>query len=210
MNSLRLQFWSLESLALKPVWTGFSCYLSYEDTGHQQMAEPLTRICKAKEGTSLEEEKFGPELPQSHIFFFLFLKLEYTWFTVLCFCCITVWISHMYTYIPPSWASPLLHPTPLGHPRALNWAPCAVQLLPTSQLFNASQSLPLHLQEAKLRAHLLCNRFRRRELRRSQLHTTNFSFLTWQCVKSRFNPSAKEYEGGELPEGLCSTFVCIL
>ena len=44
----------------------------------KQMAEPLTRICKAKEGTSLEEEKFGPELPQSHIFFFLFLKLEYT------------------------------------------------------------------------------------------------------------------------------------
>ena len=96
------------------------------------MAEPLTRICKAKEGTSLEEEKFGPELPQSHIFFFLFLKLEYTWFTVLCFCCITVWISHMYTYIPPSWASPLLHPTPLGHPRALSWAPCVIQQLPTS------------------------------------------------------------------------------
>ena len=113
----------------------------------------------------------------------------------------------IYTYICVSSLLHLPHPTPLGHPRALNWAPCAVQLLPTSQLFYASQSLPLHLQEAKLRAHLLCNKFRRRELRRSQLHTTNFSFLTWQCVKSRFNPSAKEYEGGELPEGLCSTFV---
>ena len=56
----------------------------------RQTAEPLTRICKAKGGTSLEEEKFGPELPQSHIFFFLFLKLEYNRFTVLCFCCSTV------------------------------------------------------------------------------------------------------------------------
>ena len=113
----------------------------------------------------------------------------------------------IYTYICVSSLLHLPHPTPLGHPRALNWAPCAVQLLPTSQLFYASQSLPLHLQEAKLRAHLLCNRFRGRELRRSQLHMTNFSFLTWQYVKSWFNLSAKAYEGGELPEGLCSTLV---
>ena len=41
------------------------------------MAEPLTSICKAEGGTSLEEEKLGPELPQSHFFFFLFFKLEY-------------------------------------------------------------------------------------------------------------------------------------
>ena len=38
---------------------------------------------------------------------------------------------------PPSWASLLSppHPTPLGHHGAQSWAPCIVQQLPTSYLF---------------------------------------------------------------------------
>ena len=38
---------------------------------------------------------------------------------------------------PPSWAllPPLPHPAPLGHHRALGWAPCIIQQLPTSYLF---------------------------------------------------------------------------
>ena len=40
----------------------------------------------------------------------------------------------MQTYIPLSWPS-IPHPTPLGHHRAPSWAPCAVQQLPTSNLF---------------------------------------------------------------------------
>ena len=46
----------------------------------------------------------------------------------------TVWISCKYTYIPPSWAS-LPSPSPLGHHRALSWAPCAIQQVPASSLF---------------------------------------------------------------------------
>ena len=52
------------------------------------------------------------------------------------FCCITKWISYMYTYIPispPSCASlPLPHSTLLGDHKAPSWSPCAMQLLPTS------------------------------------------------------------------------------
>ena len=51
------------------------------------------------------------------------------------FCCIT-WISHMYTCILFLLALlPIPHPTPLGHHRAPEWAPCIVQQLPTSYLF---------------------------------------------------------------------------
>ena len=38
------------------------------------------------------------------------------------FCCTTIWISCKYTYIPSLLS---LLPTPLGHHRAPNWAPCA-------------------------------------------------------------------------------------
>ena len=41
-------------------------------------------------------------------------------------------------HIPPPLTllpTPLPHPTPLGHRRALSWAPCAIQQLPTSYLF---------------------------------------------------------------------------
>ena len=70
------------------------------------------------------------------------------------FCCTTKWISSMCTHIPPSTPqlcgelspttachltssshpTPSPHPTPLGHHRALSWASCAVQQLPTSCL----------------------------------------------------------------------------
>ena len=64
------------------------------------------------------------------------------------FYCTTEQISYMYTYIaflPPS------DPTPLGHHRALSWAPCAIQHLPTSSLFYTwsciyvNAILPIHL-----------------------------------------------------------------
>ena len=46
-------------------------------------------------------------------------------------------ISHKYMYIP-SFLNPLPHShhTPLGCRRALGWAPCAIQQLPTSCLFH--------------------------------------------------------------------------
>ena len=63
-------------------------------------------------------------------------KLEYNCFTMLC------WLlpcnkNQLYVYIdclppePPSHP----HPTPLGHYRAPNWAPCAIGQFPTSYLF---------------------------------------------------------------------------
>ena len=43
------------------------------------------------------------------------------------FCCITAWISHMHILLePPS------QTTPGNHHRALSWAPCVTQQLPTS------------------------------------------------------------------------------
>lgn len=44
------------------------------------------------------------------------------------FCCTMTAISSVYAYAPP-----FLHPRPHhpGHPRESNWAPCAVQRLPT-------------------------------------------------------------------------------
>ena len=52
------------------------------------------------------------------------------------FCRTIKWISHMNT---PSILNPLHppcpYPTPLGHHRALNWAPCTIQQLPTTYLF---------------------------------------------------------------------------
>ena len=51
------------------------------------------------------------------------------------FCYMTMWISSKHTYIPSFLSlSPNRHPTPLGHHRALSWAPCAVHPLPTSYL----------------------------------------------------------------------------
>ena len=44
------------------------------------------------------------------------------------------WTDDMYMYIPSLWTS-LSNPTPLGHHRVLSWAPCTIQLLPTSYLF---------------------------------------------------------------------------
>ena len=59
--------------------------------------------------------------------FSLFFQLEENCFTCVGFCCTTSWISHKYTYTPPSWAS--LPPSPLGHHIAPSWAPCAIQQL---------------------------------------------------------------------------------
>ena len=61
--------------------------------------------------------------------------------------------SLVYTYIlslldllptPGSHLTLPPHPSPLGHHRALSWAPCAVQHLPTSYLFNMWQSPPVN------------------------------------------------------------------
>ena len=56
----------------------------------------------------------------------------------MCFCCTTVWLSCMFTYIlsllslPPT---PTRHPIPLGRHRALIWAPCVYSSFPPAICF---------------------------------------------------------------------------
>ena len=54
------------------------------------------------------------------------------------FCCTTTWISLKYTHISPRSGTclPYPHLTSLGCYRALDWAPCVTQQLPTSYLFH--------------------------------------------------------------------------
>ena len=87
------------------------------------------------------------------VFIYLF---TYSCF-IMCFCCSAKWItgvcvcvcvyvcvcvSHMFMLcisicpFPPKPPS-LRHPTPLGHHRALSWAPCALPQLPTSCLVDS-------------------------------------------------------------------------
>ena len=74
-------------------------------------------------------------------------KLVLLLYNVLSFCYIQKWISCMYTYIPSLLGLP--HPTPspspLGHHRALSWAPCAVQQPPISYFShgNVHASIPV-------------------------------------------------------------------
>ena len=60
------------------------------------------------------------------------------------FCCTTKWINYTCAYMRSLLNLPPLHPTPLGHCRALSWAPGAVKQPPSSGLlypwWNASVS----------------------------------------------------------------------
>ena len=67
--------------------------------------------------------------------FFIIIGV-YLLYNAVSFCCTTEWINSIHLS-PPSWAflSFPLHPTSLGHHRALSWAPCAPQQLLASYLF---------------------------------------------------------------------------
>ena len=72
-----------------------------------------------------------------HKLLFFFLLWGYSCFTMLCWLLLySEWISYMCTYnssfldLPPTPS----HPIPLGHHRALSWAPCAIQQVPLNIL----------------------------------------------------------------------------
>ena len=63
-----------------------------------------------------------------------FLTSILNWRIIACigFCCTTTWVSFKYTCVPSVLSLPLpTHiPPPMGHHRALFWAPCVLQQLP--------------------------------------------------------------------------------
>ena len=68
----------------------------------------------------------------------IYFKLEDNCFTVLCcFCHTSTWIDHSHAYVPSLWnlCPPPTPPRPLGCHRALVWAPCIIQGIPTGCLF---------------------------------------------------------------------------
>ena len=67
--------------------------------------------------------------------FWSFFKLDYNYITMLCLFLLYNKVNQLYVYIHPFPLEPPSHSTPLGHQRALSWAPHAMQLLPTSSLF---------------------------------------------------------------------------
>ena len=76
-----------------------------------------------------------------HIFFLTFLFI-FNWRVIALHYCVgfhhtATWISHSYTYAPPSWASlpPSTHPTPLGCFRVPVWAPWVIAQISTGYLF---------------------------------------------------------------------------
>ena len=70
----------------------------------------------------------------SYYYFYCLFKI-FNWRTIDLQCCAdfchtTTSISRMYPCVPFLWPS-LTDPTPLGHHRAVGWAPCVIEQLPT-------------------------------------------------------------------------------
>ena len=84
-----------------------------------------------------EQEQAHPVLYPNSTGFFIF-KDYLSIIGVQCcvrFLCTPMCISDMYAYMFPLLSLPPHHPIPLGHHRALSWAPRVIQQLPTSYLF---------------------------------------------------------------------------
>ena len=96
------------------------------------------------------------------LFFFIFFNrslLEYNCFTITCQFLLHNKANQSYAYTCPHIPSLMsLPPTPLGHRKAPSQSPCAMLLLPTSQLFYIWQCIYVGatLTSSQLRPPTLC------------------------------------------------------
>ena len=114
----------------------FFCFLSLEI---------LSVRCWTFSNDSLSVLFFPSYCPSFYLLILLFIFLTDFYWSIIAsqycvsFCCTTNRISHMHTHVPiPLPLKPPSHspyPTPPGHRKALRRSPCAMLLLPTSQLF---------------------------------------------------------------------------
>ena len=104
------------------------------------ISHPLSEASPHKEGQFFIfvsmgiHERWHLCMPQHNIHFYSSI--------IAFWCCVSFWLYHkvsqLYVYFIPSllnFPPTTPHPAPLGHHRALSWAPCAIQDLPTSYLF---------------------------------------------------------------------------
>ena len=162
-NGLRWEEWYLWVKTLRKWWDPWTPQVSipflprqwgtggshWHQPAHKKSKNCVFDCTKTQNFDKLIQKRdawFNPSLNSfffNHQVYLLYIYLSFIFYwkiialrRFVSFCCTTMWISYSIHISFSSWSSlPPTHLTALGHHRALSWAPCAIQQLPTSYLF---------------------------------------------------------------------------